>query len=66
MSDRIMVGDEVDVEYVNNSKLLGAGLIVINVPNATGESWAFKDTVKRLIHEVSEGCTITKISDEGL
>lgn len=56
----IEIGDHVTVNFNSAQYTLGAGLKVLYVPQATGDSWQFQDEVSGVIHYVSEGCTITK------
>ncbi len=55
----IEVGDFVDVIFNCSKVKLGGSMEVIYKPQATGDSWIFKDDANN-IHYVSEGCTITK------
>lgn len=59
--DEINVGDNVHVDFNNAQYTLCSRAEVLHRPQATGDSWVFKDTVKGTIYYVSEGCTITKL-----
>lgn len=60
---RIKVGDMVKVDFNNAQFTLCSKAIVLSIPCATGDSWIFEDVSNHQIHYVSEGCTITKLSD---
>ncbi len=62
---RIEKGDIVHVDFNCSKFTLCHEAIVLNVPCATGDSWAFQDTTTKQIHYVSEGCTITLLSKKG-
>lgn len=63
MKTRINVGDEVKVNFNNAQYTLSNRARVECMPCATGDSWVFTDLDTGEIHYVSEGCTITKESD---
>jgi len=58
MMDRIEIGNYVDVSIQN--RLIGEYLEVIHKPQATGDSWIFKNGIDGDLYYISEGCTITK------
>ena len=60
--DKIEIGDMVRVDIHNAKLTLTSSATVKYVPQATGDSWIFKDNeTNKLIH-VSEGCTIELIA----
>ena len=62
--DKIHVGDLVHVDFNNSRFTLCHEAIVLYKPTATGDSWVFKDKRTGEIHYVSEGCTITKLTNK--
>jgi len=58
---RITNGDRVHVDINCAHMTLVHDATVLHVPNATGDSWVFKDNNSERVYYVSEGCTITKI-----
>ena len=58
-SDRIEVSDIVHVDFNGAQFTLCHSAEVINIPQATGDSWIFKDNATGSMHYVSEGCTVT-------
>ena len=63
-SDGIHDGDKVAVNFNNAEITLCSKAEVLHVPGATGESWVFKDCFDGVVHYVSEGCTVTKLSNQ--
>lgn len=60
MTPTIEIGDYVTVNFHQPGITLGTQLKVLWKPMSAGDSWKFQDERNRLIHEVSEGCTVTK------
>ncbi len=56
----IKPGDIVRVVFNSTGKVLCRTAVVIYVP-AVGEGWIFKEKHTGIIHDVSEGCTVTKL-----
>lgn len=61
MKNKIETGDIVQVGFSNAEIILCKTAKVLYIPQATGDSWQFKNTDNGRIHYVSEGCTITLI-----
>ena len=55
----IKEGDIVFVNFNNAQVTLTERAEVVNIPQATGDSWYFKDCLSGEVNAVSEGCTIT-------
>jgi len=64
MKTEIKRGDTVEVTFHNAQITLCHRAVVHYAPCATGDSWIFIDIDTGLVHYVSEGCTITKLSKE--
>lgn len=64
MKTRIEAGDIVSVNFNNSQYTLCSKAKVLYIPCATGDSWHFQDVDSGQVHYVSEGCTITLLSDE--
>jgi len=62
MSDEIKVGDIVSVSFHNQRFTLLRDAEVLHIPNATGDSWQFREIAfdSGYIYYISEGCTISK------
>lgn len=69
-TDRIEVGDEVQVAFNNANKILCHRATVQAIPSQPGDSWIFQELlmdrrlgrwVQGALYYVSEGCTITKL-----
>jgi hypothetical protein len=58
--DQIKIGDRVVVSFNNSQVTLSRNATILAIPCATGDSWVFRDDETKLIHYVSEGCTISK------
>lgn len=58
-NERIEVGDLVSVNFNGAQMTLTTDAEVLYTPQATGDSWVFKDRNTLAVHYVSEGCTIT-------
>ena len=58
---KIKIGDFVKVDFNAARFTLGFNLEVISMPQASGDSWIFKDNLTNEVHYISEGCTITKM-----
>lgn len=56
---RIAIGDTVSVSINTAMVTLFDAATVLHVPQATGESWIFRDAEGN-VYYVSEGCTVTK------
>jgi hypothetical protein len=52
-------GDKVRVKFNGAQITLCHVAEVLHVPQATGDSWVFRDYHTQKQHYVSEGCTIT-------
>jgi len=63
-TDRIEVGDVVSVRFLAAQYTLTPSAEVLSKPQATGDSWTFKDKISGDIYAVSEGCTITKYNND--
>jgi hypothetical protein len=63
MTDQISIGDFVRVDFHNANYTLTTRSEVLYTPNATGDSWRLRDVPTGLIRYVSEGCTITKLTE---
>lgn len=61
---QIKVGDTVAVNFNNAQMTLISKAVVCSRPQATGDSWVFRDEKTGFIHYVSEGCTISKLIKE--
>lgn len=61
--NRIEVGDMVHVDFNCAKFTLCSRAEVLNIPQATGDSWIFKGKLDDKLYYVSEGCTITKLDD---
>ena len=64
-NEEINIGDTVSVNFNNTKQTLSKEAFVIHMPNATGDSWVFKDIATGAVHYVSEGCTITLMRTRG-
>lgn len=62
-NDSIEIGDIVKINFNNSQTTLCSKATVLYKPQATGDSWQFKDCATNEIHYVSEECTITKIKN---
>ncbi len=60
---KIEKGDIVRVDFNGAQLTLCHRAEVLYVPEATGDSWIFRNTDTEEIHHVSEGCTITKSTE---
>lgn len=60
----IEIGDTVRVDFNGAQLTLCFRAEVLHKPQATGESWQFRNLDTGAIHYVSEGCTITKSAGE--
>jgi len=60
-------GDHVAVSFNGGGTeiVLCRNAEVMNKPQATGDSWIFKDTTTGYVHYVSEGCTVSKAIQKG-
>ena len=56
--DRIEKGDIVMVNFNNSQYTLCSNAEVLNIPQAAGDSWIFRDLMVDRLYYVSEGCTI--------
>jgi hypothetical protein len=54
-------GDKVRVDFNGAQMTLCHEAEVLHVPQATGDSWVFRNTRTQELHYVSEGCTITPL-----
>ena len=59
----IKPGDFVRVDFHNANYTLTTRSEVLYVPCATGDSWQLRDVETGLLRYVSEGCTITKLTE---
>lgn len=59
----IKEGDIVCVNFHGICFTLCPKAIVYHVPQATGDSWIFKDTETNQVHYVSEGCTVSLLTN---
>ena len=66
MQTKIEVGDFVHVDFNCAQFTLCHRAEVIYMPSVTGDSWVFRDTKTGDTHYVSEGCTITKLTNKEL
>jgi len=57
----IQLGDFVSVNFHNAQVTLSKRAEVLSLPYNPGESWVVKDVETKIIHYISEGCTITKL-----
>ena len=57
----IEIEDVVAVNFNGAQYTLCSKAEVLHKPQATGDSWVFKDCDTGTIHYVSEGCTVTKL-----
>lgn len=57
-------GDKVRVDFNGAQTTLCHEAEVLYIPQATGESWVFRDLRTQQIHFVSEGCTITLLEEQ--
>lgn len=64
MKNNIEVGDTVSVNFCGAQTTLAHRAEVIYRPVATGDSWIFRDLDNGAIHYVSEGCTITRRTEQ--
>ena len=60
MTDKIIKGDIVEVNFHNSQYTLTHKGEVIYIPVATGDSWIIKCLVTGDVHHISEGCSIVK------
>lgn len=60
---KIEIGDFVRVNFNNAQITLTPKARVRYKPVATGDSWIFQDVETGDVHYVSEGCTVTKLSE---
>lgn len=60
----IKVGDCVSVNFNNSQLTLCSRATVKYIPVATGDNWIFQDKNTGQIHYVSEGCTVSKLSED--
>lgn len=60
-AQQIEVGDFVHVNFNNSAMTLCSRAEVLGMPQATGDSWRFRDAYTDKIYYVSEGCTITLV-----
>ncbi len=58
--NRIKEGDTVTVNFNGSQVTLCRSAKILNIPNATGDSWVVEDSDTGYIHYISEGCTISK------
>jgi len=61
----IKLGDIVQVDFNNAQYALCSKAEILHIPQATGDSWRFRDCENGNIYYVSEGCTITKVVELG-
>lgn len=54
-------GDTVRVDFNNAQVTLCYSATVLYKPQATGDSWIFKDDETGFVHHVSEGCTVVQL-----
>ena len=62
MDYRIFPGDTVSVDFHGSQFTLCARAQLLQIPQATGDSWVVRDLKTNAIHYVSEGCTITRLA----
>jgi len=62
--NKIIEGDIISVSFHSIQLTLIDHAEVLHIPNATGDSWQFKDTDTGDIYYISEGCTIRKPKGE--
>lgn len=60
---KLKIGDFVHVDFNNAQTTLSHKAELLCIPCATGDSWIFRDVATNQIHYVSEGCTVTKLSE---
>ena len=53
------------VNFIGAQLTLCSRAVVVHVPVATGDSWTFRED-DGTTHEVSEGCTITRLSRDAV
>ena len=64
MKTEIQIGDFVVVNFNNAQHTLSSKAEVLYMPCQAGDHWHFRDAETGQLHYVSEGCTLTLLSDE--
>jgi hypothetical protein len=57
--ERLEIGDTVQVMFNNSQFTLSLKATLLRFPDATGDSWVFRDEETGWLHYVSEGCTVS-------
>lgn len=58
--DKINIGDIVSISFHGSKMTLSPKAKVLYIPCNPGDGWMLEDVESGDIHEISEGCTITK------